>query len=504
VADLERNYRRLVVIVGQGRISRSPMERMMASHDISSHKKRAPLLWRMVPDFVVLPRTTEEVSRIVRLASKAGLPIVPRGGGSGLVGGAVPSRGGILVDMRQMDQVRNVDTDRRTMTVQAGRTWKEAAEAAASRGMFLPVSPLGAPASTIGGWYSNGGVGYGSPRYGSARDIVLDLEVVLPSGEVMHTADDSVDIGPSYANLGPAFFGAEGTLGLITEATLQLSPKPEAFRPLAYSFGSLWSARKVIGALAASDVEPYHVSLLDPVHLALVKRVRPEALAPQALANVVLEGPKDEVVAGEKEVDEIIHGLGGKKLGEDVAKSQWDARFDLYPARRITGGLVVAEDLVPLKRFPEALRAAARLSKGLRMQAAVNSFLVDPNTVAVVPYFLLSEGKLLATTAVAFTKKFGDAVFDLDGHPQGLGLFAAYNFPRMHRGVAELHESAKAAFDPQGLVNPGKTLEVGTRFRVPVFDAVSPEVMSFGYEVDALLRRMKPTAERYVDTGGAA
>ncbi len=489
-------------ILGPERVSRDPMERLMLSHDFASLPKAAALEFKTVPDFVVVPKTTEEVSRLALFALESGLPLVPRGGGSGLVGGAVPNRGGILVDMRRMDRLEAVDADRRTMAVQAGLSWKSAADLAAARGLFLPVGPSFSPASTIGGWYASGGVGYGSPRYGSARDLVLDLEVVLPSGDIVHTADGTVDLGPTYANLGPAFFGSEGTAGIVTRATLQLYPKPEEVRPLTYSFRDLWAAREVVPKLAASDLEPYHVSIWDPVHLALLKKVRPETPDPQCLVDVALAGPKDEGLAAEKEFDGFMAGLGGKKLPEAVARAQWDGRFDVYAARRISGGLVITEAEFPVARYPDALRAAGGLMRALRMQVAVNSALVDRNTVSVVPYFLMNEGKISAPTTLAFVKKFGDVAFALGGHPRGLGLLDVFAFPGMHRGAAGLYEATKTVFDPRRKMNPGKMVEAWTRYTVPGFRTVPPEIMGFGLEVAAFLRRIKPTRDRYVDLEG--
>jgi len=498
VASLDYSYRRLVNILGPERVSRDPMERLIHSHDVASLPKIALLQWKMIPDFVVVPKTVEEVSRLVELAYEAGLPVVPRGGGTGLVGGAVPNRGGVLVDMRRMDRVEAVDLERRTVTVQAGRTWKELADIVGSRGLFLPIAPLGAPASTIGGWYSNGGVGIGSYKYGDARDLVLELEAVLPSGEIVRTADGNVDLSMAYGNMNPAFFGAEGTVGLITRATLQLYPKPEALMPFSYSFPALRDAQEVPAAITDSDLDPYNASILDPVHLAFLGAVRPDTLEPQALVNVVFDGPKDEVLASEKEMDALIGGLGGRKLAEAIAKAQWDARFDLYPARRISGGLVITETEFPVKRFPEMIQRAARLTRRLRLQVAVNSFLVDRNAVAVDPYFLMDEQKPLGPMSLAFVKKFGDAAFALGGHPQGLGLFTAFNFPRMHKGALGLYGTVKSQFDPYRRMNPGKMTEVWTRYTWPIINTIPPEIMGFGLDVAAFLRRLKPTADHYV------
>ena len=498
LASLDYSYRRLVNILGPERVSRDPMERLIHSHDIASLPKIALLQWKMIPDFVVVPKTVEEVSRLLEFSFEAGVPIVPRGGGTGLVGGAVPNRGGVLVDMRRMDRVEAIDTERRTMTVQAGRTWKELADIAGSRGMFLPIAPLGAPASTIGGWYSNGGVGIGSYKYGDARDFVLEMEAVLPSGEIVRTADGNVDLGTAYGNLNSAFFGAEGTVGLITRVTIQMYPKPEALTPLSYSFRTLREMGDVPGAITDSDLDPYNVSFLDPVHLAFLGAVRPDTPEPQGLVNVVFEGPKDEVAASEKEMDGLIAGLGGKKLAETVARGQWESRFDLYPARRISGGLVITETEFPVQRFGEMIERAGRLIRRLRMQVAVNSFLVDRNAIAVDPYFLMDEQKPLGPMSLAFVKKFGDAAFALGGHPQGLGLFTAYNFPRMHKGATLIYGTVKSQFDPHRRVNPGKLTEVWTRYTWPIINTIPPEVMGFGLDVAAFLRRLKPTADHYV------
>ncbi len=504
MASLDYTFRRLVNILGPERVSRDPMERLIYSHDAASLPKLAHLQWKMIPDFLAIPKTVEEVSRLVQFAFESGLPIVPRGGGTGLVGGAVPNRGGILLDLRRMDRVESVDPERRTIRVQAGRPWKELADLAASLGMFLPVVPLGAPASTIGGWYANGGVGIGSCKYGDARELVLDMEAVLPSGEIVRTADRTVDLAVAYANLNPAFFGSEGTIGIITSLTLQLLPKPEALTPLSYSFKDLWAGRDAPAAIADSDLDPYHAAVMDSTHLAFVKAVRPLSPDPQALVNVVFEGPKDEVIASEKEMDALVAGLGGKRLGEDVARPQWEGRFDLYPARRISGGLVISEAEFPVARFPDMLRMTSRLMRRLRMQVALNSFLVDRNSVAVEPYFLMDEQKPLGPLTLAFVKKFGDVAFALGGHPRGLGLFTAFNFRKMHKGATGIYETVKSQLDPHRKMNPGKMTEVWTRYDLPIVNVIPPEVMGFGLEVAAALRRLKPTSDRYVtiETGG--
>src|SRR3990170_1228276 len=229
---LDYTYRRLVNLLGPERGSRSRLGRFGCSHGVAGIPKLADAQFKFRPDFVALPRTTEEVVRLVRLQKEVGLPLVPRGGGTGLYGGAVPNRGGIVVDFRKMGRVIKIDAATRTMVVEAGCTWQEAYDRAWAAGWFLPVVPNFALGSTIGGWINSGGVGIGASKYGTARDLLLNLEVVLADGTTVQTGMDRLDLGASPLNLGPLLWGSEGTLGLVTRATLRLYPRPDEIRPL--------------------------------------------------------------------------------------------------------------------------------------------------------------------------------------------------------------------------------------------------------------------------------
>src|SRR2546428_10281895 len=177
---LDYTYRRLVNALGPDRVARGPFETFVYGHDFAAIPKAAEFQFKFAPDFVVLPRTTEEVVRLVGMQAENLLPLVPRGGGTGLYGGSVPNRGGVLVDFRKMNRVLKVDAATRTMVVEAGCTWQDAYDRALAAGLFLPVYPQFALGSTIGGWINSGGVGTGAARYGGARDLPPNPQVVLP------------------------------------------------------------------------------------------------------------------------------------------------------------------------------------------------------------------------------------------------------------------------------------------------------------------------------------
>ena len=464
---LDYTYRRLVNILGPDRVSRSHFETFLYSHDFAAIPKIAAVQFKFEPDFVVLPRTTEEVVRLVRFEGENLLPLVPRGGGTGLYGGSVPNRGGILVDFRKMNRVIKVDPQTRTMMVEAGATWQEAYDRAWTAGLFLPVYPYFALGSTIGGWIASGGVGIGAYKYGTSRDILLNAEVVLEDGTTVQTASDRLDLGTADLNMGSLYWGSEGTLGILTRVTLRLSPRPEEIRPLAYAFPSIEDAVPALRDLAASPVTPYHVGLVDASHLEFLKAVHWEAPEPSGIVSVTLEGPKDECAEGEKVVDALMRENEGGKLAGETAKALWGERLYQYPTRRISRGLVICEGIVPLAKFSDALEETREVQRRMGMEVGIHAALVDANSVAIYPYFLDDATSPMPPARLGFVVKFRKITMDLGGHPLGVGLFMVFNVPAMHGNAYRYFRPIKEALDPNERLNPGKMHEIRTRFRFP-------------------------------------
>ena len=497
MANTDYAYRRLVNTLGPERVARTEFDRMVYSHDFASLPKIALLQWRLYPDFVVLPQTTEEVSAIVRLSDESGLPIVPRGGGTGWYGGAVPNRGGVLVDLRKMNKVRAFDPQARTVTVEAGATWQDVAEYVDARGLALPSLPTNAMASTIGGAINSDVVGFGAFRNGATRQVVRDLEVVLPDDRVLHTARAGDAVG-SYADLTPFFFGAEGTLGVITAATLRLDPKPDLMKPVAYAFKGTEEAATFIQAVVDSGVQPYHLSLLDREHFVFERALHADSPEPADLVLACLAGPKDDVADQEKTLDALAPKFRGTKRPPEEPEYLWDHRFRMYSARRMSRGLIVANNVVPLARLPEACATARRLIRRMKLNGAVHTFPMDAASAILAPYVLTDDTTPSGGTALGYVKKLGDAAFELGGHPMGLGLFMVFNLRTMHGRAAPYTAYVKDVFDPKRKVNPGKTIEVWTKYTFPGLRAVPPPAMRVGLDLAAFFRRIKPTQDKFV------
>ena len=497
MASLDYAYRRLVNTLGPERVARSEFERMVYSHDFASLPKIALLQWRLYPDFVALPQTPEEVSTLIKLSDESQLQITPRGGGTGWCGGSVPNRGGVLIDLRKMNRILALDPDARTVTVEAGATWKDVSDFVESKGFALPVVPTNAIASTVGGAINSGMTGFGAPRGGSLRDSIVNLEAALPDGSLLRTASAS-DAGGQLADLTPLFFGAEGTIGIITKATLRVVPRPDVSKPLLYAFPDLEAAAGLLRSIVDAGLAPYHAAAIDREHFVFERALRPDTPDPAHMALVAVAGSKEDVTDQEKTIDQIASTGGGTKLPSDVGERLWRERYNQYSARRLSRGLMVSYNLVPLAKLPEAVERAGAVRDKLKLNGAVHAFVVDTTTAALVPYVLMDDTKPSGGTVLGFVKRMGDAAFEMDGHPMGLGLFLVFNLRKMHGRATPFLSAVKSVFDPRKKINGGKTFEVWTKYQWPGIRAIPPPGMAIGLELAAILRRAKPTRDRYV------
>src|SRR2546426_320280 len=412
MASLDYAYRRLVNTLGPERVARSEFERMVYSHDFASLPKIALLQWKLYPDFVALPQTTEEVAALVKLSDESLLQITPRGGGT-------------------------------------------------------------------------------------LRDAIVRLLVVLPDGSLPKTASDS-DADGQLANLTPLFFGAEGTLGIIAEATLRVVPKPESSKAIAYAFPSLAASARFLKEIVESALVPFHAALASRDHFVFERALRPDSPDPSDVALVAVQGSKDEVADQERTVDGLAAEENGAKLVPAISEQLWRDRYNNYSARRLSRGLVTSYNLIPVSRLPEAADRAVEIRDKLKLNGAVQAFLVDSTTAALVPYVLMDDTRPSGGTALGFVKRMGDAAFKMDGHSMGLGLFLVFNLRKMHGRATSFISAVKVVFDPRKKINGGKTLEVWTKYPWPGLRAIPPPGMAVGLEIAAVLRRAKPTRDRFV------
>jgi glycolate oxidase len=470
--------------------SNDKLERRLYSHDLAPLPKEMDVIFKTMPDSVVRPRYTQDVIQTVKKAISTGKPIVPRGAGTWGLGGSVPVKGGIVIDMTAMNNIISIDEQNMIVTAQPGITWKALADALDAKGFFLPCYPSSSPAATLGGWIGTGGTGIGAYKFGSAGDIVRDLEVVLPTAQVVHTGDKLVPQNGGGPNLNWLFVGSEGTFGIVTEVTMTIFPKPEEFRPVSYSFDDLTKLGPAFKKLVRSGVTPMHVMFSDKLHFDYLRAIGKHAPEVGCLVTCALTGSKASVDLEEKALDEAMTSSGGKKEPKELAEHEWSERNYEFRLREMGVGAIPGEILVPVDKFVNVVEGTRKIIQQLKLKAPIIGTLVDQNTVMLMPYYLTDEHKLVASTAaMGFAKRLGDLAYENGGRAVGLGIFFAGNLSK-YRGKegAQLVRDIKKVLDPYEIMNPGKMVETGTRFGIsmPAF------LMNFGMHLMGSVKRILP------------
>jgi FAD/FMN-containing dehydrogenase len=427
---------------------------------------------------VLRPATTAEVADAVRLCAEYGVPLVPQGGNTSMVGGAAVSEDGsqIVLSLSRMNRVREIDPVDMTMAIEAGVTLKAAQLAAEEADCLLPLSISSEGSAQIGGVLATNAGGNNTVRYGNARDLVLGLEVVMPDGQVWNGLRRLHKDNTGYC-LRQLFVGSEGTLGIITAAVLQLFPRPREVEVALCAVASPEAALQLFQACQQHDPAAIQAfEYMSGAGMALVERYIPDAkppLAAPAAHYVLVELATPRQGAGLRAALEELLGTAMEQeivLDAVVAESGaqraaiWKLREEHSEAQKRAGASVKNDISVPVSRVPELIRRAAEacehLVPGLRCvpfghlgDGNIHFNLVQPEDGDGAG-FLARDHELMDAV--------NEIVRDLDGSfsaEHGIGRLKPYMMPDW-RGGAELDlmRRIKAALDPAGLFNPGKML----------------------------------------------
>jgi alkyldihydroxyacetonephosphate synthase len=281
-----------------------------------------------VADEVVQARSAEEVATTLAIAAEEGVPVVPRAGGSGSQGGAIPEPGGILLDLSALDQIEDLDEQALTVRAGAGVPGLRFEEWLNERGYMFPHYPASLHLAQVGGYLAAKGSGVLSTKYGKIEDLVASMRVALPSGELIETVPiPRHAVGPDLNQL---FIGSEGTLGVITDATLLLRPKPEHRSFRAVGFDDLATGVEAVRKALQAGWRPAAVRLHDPEATRMnLARILDEEVAGVKLI-LVFDGPRALVEVEEREMVKALVDAGGRDEGPELAQGWWENRFKMY------------------------------------------------------------------------------------------------------------------------------------------------------------------------------
>ncbi len=453
-ADLVRRLRELLPVQA---LRTDPADRLAYGYDNSRRQG--------MPCAVALPERREQVVAIVQACRDTGVPLTARGRGTGTTGAAVPADDALVLSFERMDAIVAIDPARRLAIVEPGVLNGDLQAAAAAHGFFWPPDPTSAPWSTVGGNLACNAGGPRTVKYGASRDNVLAVTAVDGRGRLFDTARPLAKQAMGY-DLARLLVGSEGTLALIVEATLRLLPCPEASRALAASFRDVAAAARAVTRIMAQPATPSALEFLDGKSLALARARAGDAVpAAGALLLMEVDGPASSL---DDQVEALraaasVDGLLRFQAAADGAGREllWAARKALSPALRAVAPKKINEDVVvPVPRLPEL--------------TAFLDVLEAESGIAIVCFGHAGNGNLhvnlmydpadpaqAAAAPVALRRLF-EQVLALGGSlsgEHGIGLDKRPFMPQALDPVAlSLMAGIRQAFDPDGILNPGKLL----------------------------------------------
>jgi len=449
--------RQLQDIVGDTYCRTDNAELYVYAFDGGIHRKK--------PDVVVQPQNTQQVQKIVQLANKNKIPIVPRGAGSGLCGMAVPIDGGIVVDMQRMNKIAEIRIGDLFCVVQPGVVCDDFNAALAPYKYFIP-SPASSEVATLGGMIALNSSGGKAVKYGATRDYVLGLEVITPTGDIVNVGTKTIKHSSGY-QLEKLITGSEGTLGIITEANIRIAPKPEKIAACVASFDDLEKAGQAVADIIAKPLIPSQLEIMSEPCIKAVNKATNMGLPEVAgMLLIELDGPPDVVKRDVETVGDICQKAGAVNVEftEDRKRitELWKARKQMIPSLSILkeeyATTMLADDMaVPVSQIPKAVAGIWEIS--------------EKYDIIIPPYGHAGDGNLHTKVlmmpadpehwkqAQKAVKEVYDLIHSLGGTTtgeHGIGITKAPDFHRERKSMIPMMKSIKKALDPNNIMNPHK------------------------------------------------
>ncbi len=417
-----------------------------------------------LPDAVALPGNSEEISRIMILANRELFPVIPRGGGSGMTGGALAVRGGLVLSLERFDRILMIDQENLITRVEPGVITARLQEEVERLDLFYPPDPASADVSTVGGNVAECAGGLRGLKYGVTRDYVLGMTVVLPTGEIINTGVETMK-GVAGYDLTRLIVGSEGTLAVITSITLRLIPRPAAKRTMTAFFRDIRGAAKTVSNIIREKITPATLEFMDRQCIEAVRDEMGIDIPFDAEAMLLIETDGDEdVVAREAgRLKDICLGSGAVRL--TIASDQeeidrlWEARRGVSPAlKNLRSGKISEDVVVPRSRLVDLVTFLNEVSRKYTLPVASFGHAGDGNIH--VNILLDTENSEEVARAGSVVRELFEKVIGLGGTitgEHGVGITKApYMEMEFSRQSLDLMARLKAAFDPNGILNPGK------------------------------------------------
>ncbi len=423
------------------------------------------------PEVVVKPATPREIVDIARLANSENVPLTPRGLGTGLSGGALPLYGGIVLSCERMDRIIDIDRDNLMVVTEPGIITGKLQETVESEGLFYPPDPASSDSCSIGGNVAEGAGGSRAVRYGTTKDYVNGLEMVLPTGEMIQTGGKVVKDVTGY-NLTQLMIGSEGTLGIVTQITLRLIPLPTHRMDLLVPYPAIDKAAQTVSEIIAARIVPTAIEFMERSCFGLAEEYTKRKLAFRDAAAhllITLDGNHQEALEQSRDrIGDICEHNGASDIRVATTRTamerMWEGRKCLFEAANGIGGMYTSLDVVvPRSRIPALVNTVREVSEKYRIQAMSFGHAGDGNVHILLFKGELSDEEWEKQCDQAQRRLYGETI-ELGGKitaEHGIGLLRKSFLPmNLEPNQIEVLKSLKRAFDPKNVLNPGKIFDL--------------------------------------------
>jgi glycolate dehydrogenase FAD-linked subunit len=436
---------------------------LIAKEDLIPYSFDGTAALKQLPEAVIFPRKTSEVSSVLRMANASKTPVVTRGAGTGLSGGSLPTPGCLVLCLAKMDKIVELDRANLTLLAEAGVSTLEIADAATAADLFYPPDPGSMKISTIGGNVAENSGGLRGLKYGVTRNYVMGLEVVLADGEVLWTGNKCVKDVAGYSTK-DLFIGSEGTLGVITKVLLKLIPKPRARKTMLASFARMDQAAQAVSDIIADKIIPCTLEFLDRTTIRCVEDFSHVGLPLDCEALLLMETDGHPAAVAEEaaRMEQIARKNGAGNENDAEAIRLAAARRNAFSALARVAPTTILEDVtVPRSELAAMIRLVEAVAAKHNLRIGTFGHMGDGN---LHPTFLTDERNKdeMHRVEAAFAEIF-EAAIRMGGTitgEHGVGVSKKAFLPKF-AGQAQMRamRELRSALDPNGILNPGKMFD---------------------------------------------
>jgi len=423
------------------------------------------------PEVIVKPCTAQEISELLKICNQHFIPVTPRGGGTGLTGGALPHFGGLVISMERFNNILEIDERNLQVTTEPGVITEVLQNMVKEKGLFYPPDPASKGSCFIGGNISENSGGPKAVKYGVVKDYVLNLEVVLPTGEIIWTGSNVLKNATGY-NITQLIVGSEGTLGIVTKIVLRLLPHPKYDLLLLAPFNSLEKASEAVSAIFRAGITPSAMELMEIDAITLATKMLDSTaipLTPNLAAHLIIEVDGNNIEVLMSEMEAISEVLANYEVGELYFADDAQQKNELWKIRRkaneasVMAGYTIEEDtVVPRAELPKLIKGVKELgaSNGFKVvcygHAGDGNLHIRINHPTIKKSFESEEMQNILKELFKLVHSLGGTI----SGEHGIGLIQKSFMPVVFDPISmELMRGIKKVFDPNGILNPGKIFD---------------------------------------------